>query len=108
MTSVLTLSSVKGHGALTALRGHPLLGPRTLGCGCKGRRVILWTDGSEPGARRGTPLGRPIPKVREFTLGHNLHPPFHDNVHAPARSRTSSGCPFRLGADEGGTGCDDV
>eukprot|EP00966_Prymnesium_polylepis_P032947 766788-Prymnesium_polylepis.1 len=28
----------------------------TLGCGYKGRREILWTDGSEPGARRGTPL----------------------------------------------------
>ena len=56
MTSVLTLSSVKGRGALAALRGHPLLGPRTLGCGYKSRRVILWTDGSEPGARRGAPL----------------------------------------------------
>eukprot|EP00966_Prymnesium_polylepis_P016887 389424-Prymnesium_polylepis.1 len=30
MTSVLTLSSVIGDGALTTLRGHPLLGPRTL------------------------------------------------------------------------------
>ena len=39
-----------------ALRGHPLLGPRTLGCGYKGRRVILWTDGNEPGACRATPL----------------------------------------------------
>eukprot|EP00966_Prymnesium_polylepis_P171142 3956282-Prymnesium_polylepis.1 len=38
MTSVLTLSSVIGHGALTTLRGHPLLGPRTLGCGYKSRR----------------------------------------------------------------------
>jgi riboflavin biosynthesis pyrimidine reductase len=42
----LALSSVIGHGALTALRDHPLLGPRTLGCGYKGRRVILWTDGN--------------------------------------------------------------
>eukprot|EP00966_Prymnesium_polylepis_P268929 6212854-Prymnesium_polylepis.1 len=56
MTSVLTLSSVIGHGALTALWGHPLLGPRTVGCGYKSRRVILWTDGSELGARSGTPL----------------------------------------------------
>eukprot|EP00966_Prymnesium_polylepis_P185060 4289205-Prymnesium_polylepis.1 len=30
-----------GHGALTTLRGHPLLGPRTLGCGYKSRRVIM-------------------------------------------------------------------
>eukprot|EP00966_Prymnesium_polylepis_P233024 5389425-Prymnesium_polylepis.1 len=38
MTSVLTLSAVIGRGALMALQGHPLLGPRTLGCGYKGRR----------------------------------------------------------------------
>eukprot|EP00966_Prymnesium_polylepis_P153873 3553099-Prymnesium_polylepis.1 len=53
MTSVLTLSSVIGHRALTTLRGHPLLGPtapRTLGCGLQeplGNTRVLWTDGSE-------------------------------------------------------------
>eukprot|EP00966_Prymnesium_polylepis_P190582 4416991-Prymnesium_polylepis.1 len=35
---VITLSSVIDHGTLTTLRGHLLLGPRTLSCGYKSRR----------------------------------------------------------------------